>query len=217
MRWIQFPSPESASEDGVVATGGDLSIPFLVSAYAQGIFPWPHEGYPLLWFSPWQRGVLEFKNLHVSRSLQKWARQNPELRVTIDQDFAEVIKYCANSPRPGQNGTWITKEVIEAYCVFHQAGYAHSLEVRREGRLIGGIYGVFVKNVFSAESMFFLEPNASKWALWQLVIFLQKLGLDWMDVQMVTNVSESFGAKIISQKEFLLKLRKNQEMQPIKW
>ncbi len=216
MRWIQFPEPSKASEEGIIATGGNLSVDFLVSAYSQGIFPWPHEGYPLLWFCPWERGILDFQDLHISKSLKKLGRQTV-WRSTVDADFASVIKNCADVPRPGQAGTWITSEVASAYLDLHLTGYAHSVEVWENDVLIGGIYGVFVKNVFSAESMFFHRSNASKWAFWQLVTFLQKLGLEWMDVQMVTNVSESFGAKLVSQKDFLSKLRRNQENPPIKW
>jgi leucyl/phenylalanyl-tRNA--protein transferase len=216
MGLVRFPEPQSASEEGIVAIGGDLQVETLLAAYSQGIFPWPHEGYPLLWFCPWERGVLEFKNLHVPRSLQKLDKKTP-WTWTTDQAFDEVIKACAEVPREGQSGTWITDEVLLAYRNFHRAGFAHSLEVWEGAQLVGGIYGVFVKNVFSAESMFFHQSNASKWALWKLVTFLQKKGLEWMDVQMVTNVCERFGAHLISQKEFLAKLRKSQQKKPIPW
>lgn len=216
MKWIQFPNPSKSTEDGIVATGGALTVDFLVSAYSQGIFPWPHEGYPLLWFCPWERGILEFEDLHFSKSLRKMDRHT-SWTTTADKDFAAVIKNCAELPRPGQAGTWITDEVMSAYIELHRAGYAHSVEVWEGEVLVGGIYGVFVKNVFSAESMFYHRSNASKWAFMQLVTFLQKRGLEWMDVQMVTNVSQSFGAKVVSQKEFLDKLRSNQEKPPIQW
>jgi leucyl/phenylalanyl-tRNA--protein transferase len=203
-----FPPPEQANEDGILAMGGELSVELLYTAYSQGVFPWPHEGCPLLWFCPWERGVLEFKNFHVPRSLRKFIK-NQNWRYTWDQDFLSVIKECAKVERPGQRGTWINEEMINAYKKFHEAGFAHSLEVWDGNDLIGGIYGVFVKNVFSAESMFYKKSNASKWALWQLVNHLQKLGLEWIDVQMVTPITESFGALLISQKDFLFKLHEN--------
>jgi leucyl/phenylalanyl-tRNA--protein transferase len=193
-----------------------MDVDLLVSAYSQGIFPWPHDGYPLLWFCPWERGVLKFEDLHVSRSLAKASRR-VSWQATTDKAFEEVIRACSNVPRPGQNGTWITDDVRAAYEKLHRAGYAHSFEVWEGEELVGGIYGVYVKNVFSAESMFFRRSNASKWALWQLVIFLQNHGLEWIDVQMVTNVSESFGAKLIAQKDFFDLLRKSQQRPPIQW
>lgn len=205
-----FPHPSLANEEGVLAIGGDLSIETLLEAYSHGIFPWPHEDYPLLWFCPWERGILEFQNLHIPRSLKKYAmKQN--WRYTWNQDFTSVIRECAQTIRPGQSGTWINANLINSYEKFHASGYAHSLEVWEEGTLIGGIYGVLVKNVFSAESMFYKKSNASKWALWQLVNHLQTLGLTWIDVQMVTSITESFGAHLISQKDFLLKLQQSQK------
>ncbi|MEY4616669.1 MAG: leucyl/phenylalanyl-tRNA--protein transferase [Pseudomonadota bacterium] len=216
MAVIRFPDPRMASDEGIVAIGGDLSVKTLLAAYSEGIFPWPHEGYPLLWFCPWERGVLEFKNLHISKSLQKLDKKT-NWTWTVDRAFDEVIGACAEVPRPGQSGTWITEDVLSSYRKFHLAGYAHSLEVWEKGDLVGGIYGVFVKNVFSAESMFFKKSNASKWALWKLVNFLQTRGLEWIDVQMVTTVCEHFGARLISQQEFLEKVRKSQAKQPITW
>lgn len=220
MRWIPFPDPQEASPDGIIAMGGDLSVDLLVSAYSQGIFPWPHEGYPLLWFCPWERGVLDFEDLHVSRSLEKLDKkitQTHRWQWTIDRAFAKVITACAQVPRAGSTGTWITEEMLRAYENLHRAGFAHSLEVWEQGELVGGIYGVFVKNVFSAESMFFYRPNASKWAFLKLVTFLQQKGLQWMDVQMLTNVCQSFGAKLISQDDFFTKHRKAGAEVPIPW
>lgn len=210
---ILFPPPSSATEEGIVALGGDLSVETLLSAYSQGVFPWPHEGYPLLWFCPWERGILEFKDFHISRSLKKFISKQSNWRWTWNLSFTKVINACAKTPRPGQSGTWINQEMIIAYEHFHLAGYAKSLEVWENDQLIGGIYGVLVKNIFSAESMFFHKPNASKWALWQLVNHLQSMGLEWMDVQMITPITESFGAKLIAQEEFLMKLKESQRPQ----
>lgn len=205
-----FPHPSHASKEGIVAIGGDLSVETLLEAYSQGIFPWPHEGYPTLWFCPWERGILEFQNLHIPRSLQKYVNKQNWL-YTWNQNFAKVIHNCAKTPRPNQSGTWIDDEIIASYEKFHAAGYAHSLEVWENETLIGGIYGVLVKNIFSAESMFYKKTNASKYALWQLVNHLQTLGLTWIDVQMVTPITESFGAQLISQKDFLIKLKQSQK------
>lgn len=213
---IKFPAPETATEDGVVAVGGVLTVDYLVSAYSQGIFPWPHEGYELLWFCPWERGILDFSEFHVSKSLKKLAKK-VAWKWTVDRAFVEVIKSCSETPRPGQDGTWINNEVIDAYIEMHRAGFAHSFEVWDGEELIAGIYGIFVKNVFSAESMFFRRTNASKWGFWELVNYLKKLGLTWIDVQMVTNASQSFGAQLISQKDFLTKLRLEQKKLPISW
>jgi len=210
---ILFPPPSSATDEGIVALGGDLSVETLLSAYSQGIFPWPHEEYPLLWFCPWERGILEFKDLHISRSLKKFISKQTNWSWTWNQSFTKVINACATTPRPGQAGTWINQEMVAAYERFHIAGYAKSLEVWENDQLIAGIYGVLVKNIFSAESMFFHKPNASKWALWQLVKYLQSIGLEWMDVQMVTPITESFGAKLISQETFLQKLKRSQKPQ----
>lgn len=208
---VIFPHPEEANEDGILAMGGDLSVEMLCAAYSQGVFPWPHEGYPLLWFCPWERGILEFKDLHIARSLKKYAQKQKQWRFTINQNFSTVIQECAKVPRPGQDGTWINEEMILSYEKFHQAGFAHSLEVWEDNAIVGGVYGVLVQNVFSAESMFFKKTNASKWALWQLINYLQNLGLTWIDVQMLTPISKSFGAKLISQKEFLIKLHESQK------
>jgi leucyl/phenylalanyl-tRNA--protein transferase len=207
---IDFPDPRLASEEGIVAIGNKMSVENLIEAYSKGIFPWPHQGYPLLWFCPHQRGILEFENFHIPRSLKKVIRKSPWL-VTWNKAFLSVIQNCAASPRVGQSGTWISDELIQAYLAFHKAGFACSLEVWEGDELVGGIYGVFVKNIFSAESMFFKKTNASKFALCKLVEKLKSAGLSWMDVQMLTSITETFGAEYISQKKFLQKLKKEQE------
>lgn len=207
---IEFPDPKFATEDGIVAVGGKMSIDNLVEAYSQGIFPWPQKGYPLLWFCPHERGIINFEKFHVSKSLKKVVKKNKWI-VTWDKAFLGVIQNCADSLRPGQPGTWITEELIRAYLAFHKAGYAHSLEVWEDEDLVGGIYGVFVKNIFSAESMFYKKTNASKFALCKLVEKLKLAGLTWMDIQMLTSITEMFGGEYISQNDFLCKLKKEQE------
>ncbi len=203
---IVFPDPRSAGEDGLLAVGGDLRIETLVDAYSRGIFPWPQEGLPLLWFSPRRRGVLDFADVHWPRRFLQEMRSRP-LRVTFNQAFDRVIHACASVPRTHENGTWILPPIEGAYTRFHHAGYAHSVECWNENdELIGGLYGVFVEGVFAGESMFHVESGASKRCLYSLVERLQGQGLQWMDTQMVTPVLETFGGKYISRDEFLARL-----------
>lgn len=200
-----FPDPRTTEilED-VIAVGGLLDAPNLKLAYSMGIFPWPHEGYPLLWFCPEERGILEFSELYVNRSLDKWIRKYaPNITVTVNKDFSQVMHECQQQVRQGQNGTWITPELIAAYTQLHKLGGAISVECWEDDVMISGIYGVKSQNYFSCESMFFKKSNASKYAFLKLVEHLETLGLDWMDLQMVTDVSGSFGGKYISREEFL--------------
>ena len=206
MALIRFPDPRNASPEGLVAFGGNLHTSTLLAAYRQGIFPWPIEHYPLTWFSPPERAILEFKELHVSRSLARERRRTP-LRLTIDEDFRSVIASCAAAPRPGEDGTWITDEMIKAYCELHRHGHAHSAEAWDvDGRLVGGIYGVEVDGAFAGESMFYTQPNASKLALLHLIEHLQARGLDWIDIQVMTPHMQRLGAKLITRDAFLEKL-----------
>jgi len=202
-----FPDPRTANEYGVVAVGGDLHPETLRLAYRQGIFPWPHEGYPLLWFSPPERGVLEFKDLHIPRSLAR-ARRQTNLRFTIDAAFASVIAACAHTARPGQVGTWITPQITTAYTRLHRMGIAHSAEAWNGERLVAGVYGVDVDGAFAAESMFYREANASKLALLHLIDHLRTGGLEWLDVQVLTPHMARLGAMTISRDAFLAKLQR---------
>lgn len=199
----RLPPARAPIEDGLIAYGGDFSVELLREAYTKGIFPWPQEESPILWFSPDPRGVLDFADFHVPRSLQKWARRNSHLRVTLNQAFKEVVRQCRLQARPGQSGTWILPEMEDAYTQLFKFGEALSIEIWDGDGLIGGIYGVVVGGVFSGESMFHLKPNASKLALWKLVEVLQSKGHHWMDIQMVTPVLAGFGGKLISRDEFL--------------
>ena len=169
----RFPDPRQATEDGIVALGGDLHPDSLTLAYSQGIFPWPVKGLPLAWFCPEERAILDFNELHIPRSLVK-ARKNTTFRFTIDQAFEPVIRACAEVRR--EEGTWITEEMIEAYIDYHREGHAHSVEAWEGSRLVGGIYGVDAGGAFAGESMFYLEPNASKLALLHLVDHLRRAG-----------------------------------------
>ena len=203
---VAFPDPLTANADGLVAVGGDLHPDSLLLAYRQGIFPWPVDGLPLLWFCPAERAILEFAELHVPRSLAR-ARKRATLRFTIDAAFPAVIRACAEAPRPGQDGTWITLQIVAAYTLLHRMGIAHSVEAWNGQQLVGGIYGVAIDGAFAAESMFYREPNASKLALLHLVEHLRSRGLDWIDTQMLTPHVERLGAKTISRGAFLEKLQ----------
>ncbi|MFN8625094.1 MAG: leucyl/phenylalanyl-tRNA--protein transferase [Candidatus Binatia bacterium] len=203
----EFPDPRSASPEGIVAIGGDLHPETLLLAYRQGIFPWPVPGFPLLWFCPAERGVLDFDALHMPRSLVR-ARRRTSLRFTIDAAFTRVIETCAATSRPGQDGTWITPRIARAYIRLHQLGIAHSVEAWRGDHLAGGIYGVEVDGAFAAESMFYRQPNASKLALLHLVEHVRARGLDWLDIQVLTPHLERFGATTIARDDFLDRLRR---------
>jgi len=205
MDLIHFPDPSSASVDGIVAFGGSLSTTNLVRAYRRGIFPWPIDENLLPWCCPEERAILEFKDLYIARRLARLKRQVP-FRFTIDQAFEEVIVACAKVKRKGESGTWITTQMMRAYCELHKKGYAHSVEAWEGNTLVGGLYGVDAGGAFSGESMFCYRSNASKLALLYLIEHLQKRGLDWIDIQMMTPHMEALGAKSIDRSEFLQKL-----------
>ena len=210
MGLIHFNDPLFVSCDGIVAVGGSLSTANLVRAYRRGIFPWPVNEYHLPWCCPEKRAILEFKDLYIPRSLAKVKRQE-SFRFTTDQAFVEVIGACAKISRTGESGTWITTEMMHAYCALHKKGYAHSVEAWEGNTLVGGLYGVDAGGAFSGESMFYYRSNASKLALLYLVEHLQKRGLDWIDIQMMTPHMEALGAKDIDRSEFLEKLSLAQE------
>lgn len=199
---IVFPELIGESHWGdVVALGGDLNVENLRQAYSKGIFPWPHEGYPLLWFSPEKRGLLFLDRMHLSRSNKKSLRKN-NFSFSANRAFYEVIRKCQSQIRPGQSGTWINSEVLAAYRHFHQEGYAHSIEVWEHEKLVGGIYGVYCEGLFSAESMFYEKSNSSKMGFIKLAQFLYHKGFQILDVQMVTEASESFGAIYVPRSDF---------------
>jgi leucyl/phenylalanyl-tRNA--protein transferase len=202
-----FPYPDMADEDGLLCIGGDLEVITLLDAYYHGIFPWPQEGMPALWFSPFRRGILEFSKLHIPQRLKR-IRNSWKGEFRVNTSFKEIIKACKTQKRPGQSGTWIIPEMIEAYYNLHKAGYAHCIGAWEDNELTGGIYGVFVGNVFSGESMFYRRPNRSKLCLWYLVEHLQGKGVQWMDLQMLTPLTENFGGEYITRKEYLERLKK---------
>ena len=202
---VRFPDPRDSTPEGIVAVGGEPRPEYLREAYRRGIFPWPVEGYPLLWFSPPERAVLDFDKLHVPRSLAR-ERRRTRLSFTIDRAFERVIRACASVPRAHERGTWITPWMIRGYCEFHRRGHAHSVEAWDGDELAGGVYGVDAGGAFAGESMFRLRPNASKLALLFLIEHLRSRGLDWLDAQVITPHLEALGARLIPREEFLDKL-----------
>lgn len=202
-----FPPPELAEKDGLLGVGGDLSEERLFLAYSSGIFPWYSDGPPILWWSPDPRLVLIPGELKVSRSLSQVIKKNI-FTVTIDAAFEAVIRNCAGICRQGQQGTWITEEMIEAYIRLHRLGHAHSVESWQDGKLAGGLYGIALGRAFFGESMFAKKSNASKVAFVMLVERLIKLNYSFIDCQMTTEHLKSFGAREISRKNFLRMLQK---------
>ncbi len=206
MAITSFPPVKSADESGLVAIGGDLEISSLLLAYGKGIFPWPISNeFPLAWFSPDPRGVMDFSELKVSRRLQRYLK-NLNLEISTNTNFESVIMNCAQIKRKGQAGTWITKEIIDGYIDLHRAGFAYSIEGLLNGKLVAGLYGVVVRGCVSGESMFTFEPNASKGVFLALMHLLQKAGIHWLDTQMVTPVISGLGGKEIPRKDFLQRL-----------
>jgi leucyl/phenylalanyl-tRNA--protein transferase len=197
-RW-QFPDPSSADADGIVGLGADLEPETLVHAYRQGIFPWPHHGVPTPWFSPDPRGVLVPGEIHVSRSLRQRLRRCG-WTTTVDADFDRVVKACSER---GRQGTWITPEMRTAYWRLRQLGWAHSLEVWDGGQLAGGLYGVQVGAVFTGESMFHNQADASKVALVDLAARFASAGGRLIDVQITTPHLVSLGARDEPRERFL--------------
>lgn len=204
---IYFIDPADAI-DGIVALGGPLTTTNLLRAYRRGIFPWPIDDNILPWCCPEERGILEFNELHVPRRL---ARTRHQFHFTIDRSFDQVIARCATVRRKHESGTWITRQMIRAYCGLHEQGEAHSVEVWEDAELVGGLYGVDAGGAFAGESMFSLRSNASKLALLFLIEHLKERGLDWLDIQMVTPHLEALGAKTISRADFLKKLAATQQ------
>ncbi|MFQ5587689.1 MAG: leucyl/phenylalanyl-tRNA--protein transferase [Nitrospiria bacterium] len=203
-----FPNPEKAAENGLLAYGGDLNPERLLAAYAQGIFPWPHgDDWPLLWFSPSPRTVLLPHHYRFGRSMQRVMKKHAfDLR--CDTAFIQVIRACALIKRKGDPGTWITPEMIHAYCRLHQMGYAHSVETWQNGALVGGLYGVSLGGAFFGESMFTHANNASKVAMITLLERLRLWGFHFVDCQMYSELAGRLGAVQWDRSTFLSALRK---------
>ena len=199
-----FPPTHHALDDpdGLLCAGADLSVDTLRRAYAKGIFPWYSDDQPILWWTPSPRMVLQPGQFHTSRSLRKHLRKT-DWHISIDQHFEEVVRHCANTPRDGQPGTWITDEMQAAYLDFHHAGYAHSIEVLDNGHLVGGLYGVCLGQVFFGESMFSHADNASKAALWFLCALAGvRFDVRVIDCQMQTEHLATLGARPMPRSAF---------------
>lgn len=201
---LSFPDPRDASADGLLAYGGSLSPERLLLAYNTGIFPWYNEDEPVLWWSPDPRMVLYPEDFKVSKSLKQTIRSN-KFKVTFNTSFKAVIAQCAIIKREGQDGTWITSEMLTAYNELHKLGIAFSVEVWYQEKLVGGLYGIDLKDkkVFCGESMFTLMSNASKVGFYHLVEFLKKQEYKLIDCQVHTDHLESLGAKEINRLTFL--------------
>src|SRR5579859_7670661 len=202
---LVFPSPDKAVA-GLLAIGGDLSPERLLLAYRSGIFPWYDEGLPILWHSPDPRCVLRVDGLHVGRSLRRTIKKGT-YEVRFDSDFLQVIRACKDTPRAGQDGTWITEEMEAAYVRLHQMGYAHSVESWQSGALAGGLYGVSVGRMFFGESMFAHAPDASKVALVALAERVAGWGFPIIDAQVATPHTLAMGAEEWPRPRFLEVLR----------
>lgn len=201
---IWFPDVNTASPEGILAVGGDLSTERLLLAYNTGVFPWFDANDPILWWSPNPRFVLYPEKLKVSKSMRQVMR-NKDYKVTVNKDFRAVITECALAKRNGQEGTWVTNTMIEAYVKLHELGYAKSIEVWRDNILVGGLYGVDLGNgVFCGESMFAKESNASKVGF---ISFIQNSNYKLIDCQVYTNHLKSLGAEEVSRDIFLQLLK----------
>ncbi len=207
---MKFPNPESAGPAGLLALGRDLLPQTLEQAYSQGIFPWPEKGKPLLWFSPDPRGVLFFDQFKLPKSTRKTMRDNRFI-LTENKAFREVIENCSTRPRKLENQTWILPEMVEAYVELHRLGHAQSVEAWLGDKLVGGIYGVQFRGVFSGESMFYKESEASKVCLAHLVQILSRQGHQWIDIQMVTPLLAQLGAVTVPRKKYLHMLLERQQ------
>ena len=205
---IVFPHPETATEEGIVALGGDLSPERLLFAYQHGIFPWFNEEDPIVWWSPDPRFILYPDKLKVSKSMRK-VLSDKVFDITFDTDFRAVIEACSDVPRNGQDGTWITEDMLDAYCDLHELGYAHSVEVWQKGELVGGLYGIGLGKCFSGESMFARVSNASKAGFITLVRLLTEKGYNMIDCQTHSNHLESLGAEQIGRADYLAYLDEN--------
>ncbi len=207
-----FPSPATADENGIVCVGGNLSPGLLLSAYRSGIFPWFSQGDPILWWSPDPRFVLFPESIHATESMKRILRRGVRVQgaparrryeLSLDTDFAAVIGHCSATARPGQDGTWITEGMAEAYIELHGLGLAHSAEARLDGKLVGGLYGVSLGSIFFGESMFSHEDDASKAAFIPLVWRLRDEGFTLVDSQVYTDHLAGLGAREIPRSEYL--------------
>ncbi len=204
---LYFPSVENATAEGLLAVGGDLSPERLILAYKSGIFPWFNEGSLILWWSPDPRMVLFPERIKISKSMRKVLKNN-QFSYTKNNCFEAVIDQCALAKREGQEGTWITHEMKEAYLKLHELGYAQSYEIWQDDKMVGGLYGIDLGHIFCGESMFSLVSNASKFAFIKLADELQQRKYSLIDCQLYTKHLESLGAEEIPRSRFIEILNK---------
>ena len=206
-----FPHPSLTDSYGILAIGGDLSPERLILAYHFGIFPWFNEGEPILWWCPDPRFVIYPSEVHVSKSMRSYFNKE-KFQITYDQCFEEVIRACKGINRKHQDGTWITNNMEKAYIDLHNLGYAHSVEVWNQGKLVGGLYGISLGKCFFGESMFSKENNASKYGFISLCSALDKKGFSLIDCQQPNPHLQSLGGKFLDRDDFLERLRKNRAL-----
>jgi len=199
---LSFPDHRAANRDGLLALGGDLSVPRLLLAYRSGIFPWTDD--PLTWWSPDPRAIFEIESFHPPKRLVAKLQQHP-FDLTIDRDFNAVIHACAE-PTPGRESTWISPRFIEAYLELHRQGHAHSVEAWQKGRLVGGLYGVAIQGFFAGESMFHRATNASKIVLCHLMEHLRAKKFELFDTQVLSPLTARLGAIEIRRRDYLERL-----------
>ena len=201
--FVYYPFPDPAEwNDDIIAVGGNLSPGMLLSAYKQGIFPWFNREDPVIWQSPDPRLVIFPEKLHISSSMKKIISSN-KFEITVNKEFYGVIKGCAEMYRPGQGGTWISDDIIDAYMELYRLGWAHSAEAWQDNELVGGCYGIWIDRAFFGESMFRKKSNASKAAFLSLAKMLFKCGVVFIDCQIPTPHLQSLGGEIISRSDFL--------------
>jgi leucyl/phenylalanyl-tRNA--protein transferase len=205
--FFQFPDPNECYDD-IISVGGNLSPGLLLSAYEQGIFPWFGHDDPVIWQSPDPRCVIFPDKLHISSSMRKILNGNV-FKITYNQNFDGVIRGCAKKKRPGQNGTWITDDIIKAYTELHRLGFVHSVEAWEDGELVGGCYGLLLGDVFCGESMFANIPNASKAAFLTFAEMLFAKGTAFIDCQIPTKHLISLGGEEMPRKDFLALLKEH--------
>lgn len=209
-----FPSPNIADEHGIVAIGGDLNSERLLNAYRTGIFPWPHESLPLLWFCPDPRFVVEPNKIVINKTLRKTLRSS-SLRIDADTNFLGVINKCSAASRKDQDGTWITDDIIRAYHDLFLKGYAHSIEAYENEELVGGLYGVSLGKIFFGESMFFDKSDASKIAFVVLAAHLHTWNFSLIDCQVETQYLKNFGAHEMPRNDFLDEISRGVEKETL--
>lgn len=213
---VIFPPLDTATPEGLLAVGGQLDVETLLTAYQQGIFPWPISNHsPLTWFSPDPRGIIEINDFHIPKSLQKFLKNSP-FTIKTNTCFENVIRNCAVVSRKHEKGTWISEEIIEGYTNLFHAGHAYSIEVYLKDKLVGGLYGTCIGEIVSGESMFHTENNASKVALCYLVDRLQEKKIQLLDTQMVTPIVSNFGGKEVSREYFISLLKSLDPSKPLR-